>query len=109
MNVVLVAFGIATTLDLTEPKTSSRSCSPIGEGERLSGLQPSLYFFDLSGNGVIADNASFKIPNLARSEVRDSVSYVTNYLSVLIEQLYYDNQIREPALARICYRARNVA
>jgi hypothetical protein len=73
-------------------------------------LQPALYFFDLSlGNGVIADNTGFKIPNLAGSEVQDSVSDLTDNLSILIEQLYFDNQIGEPVVAGICNRACSVA
>jgi hypothetical protein len=58
-------------------------------GRTVKSLQPALYFFDLSGgNGVIAHNASFKIPNLARSEIQDSVSDFTDNLPVPIEQLH---------------------
>jgi hypothetical protein len=65
-------------------------------------LQPALHFLNLSGgNSVIVDNTGFKIPNLAGSEVQDSVSDLTDNLSVLIEQLYFDNQIGEPVFARI--------
>ena len=54
-------------------------------------LQPALHFLNLSGgNSVIVDNTGFKIPNLAGSEVQDSVSDLTDNLSVLIEQLYFD-------------------
>jgi hypothetical protein len=55
-----------------QPLCTARACD---ERRLILELQPALYFFDLSGgNGVIADNTSFKIPNLAGPEVQDSIS-----------------------------------
>jgi hypothetical protein len=45
----------------------------------------------------------------ARSEIQDSISYIADDFPVGIKQLYFDNEIGEPTLARIRYRACSVA
>jgi len=54
-------------------------------------------------------DTSFEIPSLAWSEVQDSVGYITHDRPAPIKQLNFDNQIRKPVVARICYRTCSVA
>jgi len=72
-------------------------------------LQPALDFANPSLHGLIVEDARFKIPRSAGSAVLDGISHVAHKLSVRVEQIQFYNQIREPLVARIFNRPRNIA